>query len=268
MGGAARAPENRKARGGHEEHQHTKRKKGGQAVAGQRPIDSKNAVEQHETDRAENIATWLPSFLRENPARREQREKKERTSVHSLTLSCLHADRLPCGHAAVLRSSRLPAGAFPLGATLSHWNLEDGPSRAYLFSHCAYTDNKGNNRTRKGQMGGEKRTTAGQEHGKNKPQQEDRRTRSGDSLAAADNLVTTRGQQEEKKRSRTGPPKKKGKNCTTGGQGLETSWQLHTRKRTRWTRRGQQQDDAWTQRLPARPETVASFSFAQTELQQ
>ena len=32
-------------------------------------------------------------------------------------LSRLHADRLPRGHAAVLRSSRLPAGAFPLGAT-------------------------------------------------------------------------------------------------------------------------------------------------------
>ena len=268
MGGAARAPENRKARGGHEEHQHTKRKKGGQAVAGQRPIDSKNAVEQHETDRAENIATWLPSFLRENPARREQREKKERTSVHSLTLSCLHADRLPCGHAAVLRSSRLPAGAFPLGATLSHWNLEDGPSRAYLFSHCAYTDNKGNNRTRKGQMGGEKRTTAGQEHGKNKPQQEDRRTRSGDSLAAAANLVTTRGQQEEKKRSRTGPPKKRAKTA----QQEDKVWRPAGSCTPEKGQGGQEEDNS--RMMPGHSVCLRgqrlwpAFSFAQTELQQ
>ena len=33
-------------------------------------------------------------------------------------LSCSHADRLPLGHTAALRSSRLPADAFPLDARL------------------------------------------------------------------------------------------------------------------------------------------------------
>ena len=88
-----------------------------------------------------------------------------------------------------------------------------GASHAHAFDWChgwhaaMLSSGHQQHKDKKGTTGGqqEKKRTKG---GKNKGQKADnRRTRSGDWLAAAAKLVSTKGQQEDKKRARRGQTK-------------------------------------------------------------
>ena len=158
-------------------------------------------------------------------------------------LSRLHADRLPRGHAAVLRSSRLPAGAFPLGATqglrvcrcflaldplIALGNGCFACTRCHgIMSTCSHAviwtpaEPGVNRRTRRGQE--QPKEDGGQGRG----QQEDKtRTRRGQKERNRDGLAAA-------------PAWKKHKKRTTGGHRVHWRGQAGHQQRRR---RGQSED--------------------------
>ena len=130
--------------------------------------------------------------------------------VHPRKSSCLHADRLPRGHAAVLRSSRSLAGAFPLGATQGlRVQLDPLPAlwgggalqRCHVGSTCCHaaiwTPAEGQQE--------DNGVTRRRQEEERRDNRDNRRTRFGDRLAAVAKLHkerrTRKGQQEDNART-------------------------------------------------------------------
>ena len=152
--------------------------------------------------------------------------------AHARMLSCWHADRLPRGHAAVLGSLCLSAGAFPLGVhLLSRVEPVDCAWWRHAFTlPCCDLDSS--RRTTRGQQEDKKRATRAEEDNRKKDRGQKMTTEGhgfGDWLAAAAKLVS-----EDKKR-------------TTRGQEEGNS---------------QQEENAQTLRSPARPKTLTSLLFS------
>ena len=90
-----------------------------------------------------------------------------------------------------------------------------------------------------------------------------KRTRSGQKAdIGLAGVATAGGEQEDKKRTR-GEEEEKSNRRTRSGDRLAAVAKLHTRRRTRGQKafkRGQQEDNIRTQRSPARPDCGQAFS--------
>ena len=78
--------------------------------------DNKKAIEEHGRDKRRRQGHHPDRACRRQPTSASVVLAPCCFVAHTRTVSC-HADRLLHGHAAILWSSRWPAGAFPLGAT-------------------------------------------------------------------------------------------------------------------------------------------------------
>ena len=150
--------------------------------------------------------------------------------AHARILSCLHADRLPSGHAAVLRSSRLPASAFALphnpcacAFVFSRWTLW---GRCFARARCHGVMSACGHSViwtpEEGQRGDNRRTRGDEEDNRGEKRKDKKRTTGGHGLEP----VATRGQQEVKNVTKGGQQEDKkrtgsGQKETAKGQGLE-----------------------------------------------